>query len=252
MNEMKNRVAILVVAIAIIAGVLACGTGGLLGRQESTPTATKTPKPTFTATPIATDTPIPTDTPLPTDTPTPVPPTNTPIILTATPTPLPTDTPTPIPPTATKKPTAKPTSKPKPTATKTSIPPTAVPQYKWTGQVVWNPAVAPNCAGPGVSSQSIIKDKAGAALNGILATVDCYGNKFLSFPSGPPAYTAGHYDFSLGQTKPQAWTCTIYISDSQKQPAQGTQVVEIVFDTAQCAPGGAGHQIAIVNWTKNY
>lgn len=108
MKSKNKRLAILIVAVAIIAGVLACGDGGRVG--QVTPTPTKTPKPTFTATPLPTDTPIPTNTPLPTDTP--IPATNTPVILTATFTPPPTDTPTPIPPTATTKPTAKPTSKP--------------------------------------------------------------------------------------------------------------------------------------------
>lgn len=131
MKSKRNRVAILVVAVAILVGLLACGGGGKVSRV--TPTPTKTPKPTFTATPLPTDTPIPTDTPLPTDTPTPVTPTNTPIVMTATFTPSPTETPTPIPPTATTKPTSKP--KPKPTSTKTPIPAptnTPVPAFEFT------------------------------------------------------------------------------------------------------------------------
>jgi len=148
MKSKRNRVAILITAIAIIAGLLACGDGGRIGRQDATPTPTKTPKPTFTATPLPTDTPIPTDTPLPTDTPTPVTPTNTPIILTATFTPAPTDTPTQIPPTATKKPT----SKPKPTSTKTPIPaPTNTPvpafEYKAIRQAAFD---TKNCGSSGI------------------------------------------------------------------------------------------------------
>jgi len=134
MNGMKNRMVIVVIAIAMIAGMLACGTGGLLSRNEPTATPTKTPKPTFTDTLTPTNTPVPTDTPTPTNTPTDTPPpTNTPIVYTATPTETPTNTPVP---TNTPKPTAKP--KPRPTSTPTRKPgptKTPVPQFAWTGQV---------------------------------------------------------------------------------------------------------------------
>ena len=137
MPNSKNRLAIVVAVIAIIAGMLACGTGGLISRNEATATPTKTPRPTFTATLPPTETPIPTNTPAPTDTPTPVPITDTPIILTATFTPVPTDTPVPTAaPTNTPKPTSRPV--PKPTATKTPIPKpanTPKPAFPWTGAV---------------------------------------------------------------------------------------------------------------------
>lgn len=141
MNGMRNRGLILAVAAIMIAGMLACGSGGLLSRTEPTATPTKTPKPTFTVTLTPTMTPIPTDTPLPTATSTPTPlPTNTPIVYTATPTPPPTDTPpptpTPVPPTNTPRPTAR----PRPRATNTPQPPppppaTPKPAFPWTGQV---------------------------------------------------------------------------------------------------------------------
>jgi hypothetical protein len=134
MNGMRNRMVIVVIAIAMIAGMLACGTGGLLSRNEPTATPTKTPKPTFTDTLTPTNTPVPTDTPTPTNTPTDTPPpTNTPIVYTATPTETPTYTPVP---TNTPKPTAKP--RPRPTSTPTRKPKpanTPVPQFAWTGQV---------------------------------------------------------------------------------------------------------------------
>lgn len=139
MTNVRNRVVILVAVVAVVATILACGTGGLISRNEPTATPTKTPKPTFTATLPPTMTLTPTNTVLPTDTPTPVPPTNTPVIMTATFTPLPTDTPTPVPPpTNTPKPTAKP--KPKPTSTPKPPPPAPTspppPAYPWTGQVI--------------------------------------------------------------------------------------------------------------------
>jgi hypothetical protein len=147
MDRTKNRVAITIAVIVVAAGLLACGTGGLIGRQEEpSATPTKTPKPTFTSTLTPSVTPIPTDTPLPTDTPSPMPPTNTPIIMTATFTPSSTATPSPEPPTNTPAPTKKPTSKPKPTATKTRTPapPTNTPKptFAWTGTIT---SQLPNC-----------------------------------------------------------------------------------------------------------
>jgi hypothetical protein len=122
MSRMRNRWAILLAAIAIVAVMLACSAGTLVSRVEPTATPTKTPKPTFTITPTPTDTPIPTDTPLPTNTPTPTDtpepptPTCTPEPPTDTPEPTPTDTPLP-PPTNTPRPTPRPTQRPAPTAT---------------------------------------------------------------------------------------------------------------------------------------
>lgn len=132
---MRNRIVILVIALLMILGLLACGTGGLLSRTEPTATPTKTQKPTFTVTPTPTNTPIPTDTPTPTNTATPTPEaTNTPIVYTATPTPLPTETPVP---TAPPTNTPRPTTRPQPKATNTPRPPTPTPKPSkpWTGQV---------------------------------------------------------------------------------------------------------------------
>lgn len=153
MQKTRNRVVIVIVAIAVIAGLLACSTGTLIGRQaEPSATPTKTPKPTFTVTSTPTQTPIPTNTMAPTDTPTPVTPTNTPVILTATFTPIPSDTPvpvdtaTPVPPTNTPRPTKRPTqrpSQPKPTATQAPPPPTPQPQFPWRGEVA---GTFSNCA----------------------------------------------------------------------------------------------------------
>jgi hypothetical protein len=145
---MRVRMAIIAVAIAMIAGTMACGFNGLLAREEATATPTKTAKPTFTVTSTATQTLVPTFTPPPTNTPTPLPPTDTPIILTATFTPLPptatlaaTDTSTPQPPTNTPRPTARPTRRPtrRPTARPTTPPQptnTPRPQFAWRGEVI--------------------------------------------------------------------------------------------------------------------
>jgi hypothetical protein len=135
MNSMQKRLAVLVVALAVAAGMLACSAGTLISRNEPTATPTKTPKPTFTVTLTPTDTPIPTDTPTPTATWTPTPvATFTPVVYTATPT---------LTPTATLEPTSPPTNTPRPTNTRrprntnTPRPPTATPrpQFAWNGTV---------------------------------------------------------------------------------------------------------------------
>ena len=261
MKNVRNRVAILLAVIALVAGTLACSTSRLVGRQDGpTATPTKTPKPTFSVTPTPTDTPIPTDTPTPTFTPTPVTPTNTPVVLTATSTPIPpTDTPvpptdTPVPPTHTPKPTAK----PKPKATKTPTPKpaptnTPAPQNQWTGELVWDWHYQANCGGVGVTKISIIKDKSGSPINGARVFMDCYGNQFISHPSGNPGeYDPGHYDFSGISPVPVNYVCTIQMYDLNGVPVQSSQVITIQFDAGPCEPGGSGHQQAIVNWTKNY
>lgn len=258
MTGMQKRAIVLAVALAIVVGTLACSAGSLVSRREdATATPTKTLKPTFTATLTPTQTPIPTDTPTPTYTPqptdTPVP-TNTPAVLTATPSPAPTDTPTPtntpVPPTNTPRPTARP-----PTRTPTRRPPTATPtpSIQWTGTVTWDQGISPNCAGVGVAKQSVIKDRAGSPVNGARVLLDCYGNQYISHPSGNPGeYDPGHYDFWGLSTFPVAYTCTIRMYDLNGVTIQSTQTLTIQFDTNDCEAPGPGHQVAIVNWTKNY
>jgi len=258
MSDTRKRMIILAVTVIavmalLVVGVVACS-GGPLARNEPSATPTKTPKPTFTATPIPTDTPLPTDTPTPTDTATPTPlPTNTPIVYTATPTPEPTETETPIPsPTATRRPPTR-VPPPKPTATRALPTNTPVPQFQWDGELIWNPTIAPNCAGIGISRMSIIKDKSGAVINGARVLMDCYGNQFISVASGTAGvYDPGHYDFWGLTTQPVAYVCTLRMYDLNGQPIQSSEVITVQFDTATCTPGGSGHQVAIVNWTKKY
>jgi hypothetical protein len=160
----------------------------------------------------------------------------------ATARPKPTNTPQPQPPTST------PTRKP-PTATSTP----AASSFQFTASLEWNPLVAPNCAGPGISKESIIRDASGNPINGVRVQVDCYGNVWESHPSGTPGeYEPGHYDFAFGQTTPQDWTCTARVLDINGQPVASSEVVTIHFDTNDCKPGGIGHQVAILHWTKRW
>jgi LysM repeat protein len=160
-----------------------------------------------------------------------------------------------VPPTATVavQPTPKPTSRP-PTPKPTKKPPTPTsrpPQF--TAQVLWDPMVSPNCGGPGVSKQSVVRDAGGNAINGVVVEVNCYDNIMQSRPSGNPGeYDAGHYDFGFGQSEPQNWTCTARVLTLNGQPVASSQVATIQFDTNNCKPGGEGHQVAILNWTKNW
>jgi LysM repeat protein len=158
---------------------------------------------------------------------------------------LPTSTPVPPP---TKKPTPKPTKKPAPpTATQ---PP---PKPQFTAEVIWDPWVAPNCNGPGISKESIIRDAAGNPVNGVVVEVNCYDNIWSLRPSGNPGeYDPGHYDFAPGQNSPQDWTCTARVIEIDGRAVASSEVVSIHFDTNDCDPEGSGHQIAIVNWTKNW
>jgi LysM repeat protein len=166
----------------------------------------------------------------------------------------------PVPPTAPVEPTAvPPTNTPKPpTPTPTPKPPTSTPTPtpvpdQFTSTLIWDPLVAPNCAGPGISNHSVIRDAGGNPVNGARVEVNCYNNIWLSHLSGNPGeYDPGHYDFSFGQTKPQAWTCTARVYDINGQPVASSEVATIVFDTNDCNPGGTGHQIAILKWTKHW
>jgi len=163
----------------------------------------------------------------------------------------PADTPPP-PPTPTikptkKPPTPKPTKKPAPTATPT----TALPQF--TAELIWDPLVAPNCSGPAISKLSVIKDRAGNPVNGARVEVNCYDITWLSRPSGTPGeYDPGHYDSAFGQSVPQNWSCTARVFDLNGQPVASSEIARIEFDTNDCKPDGSGHQVAILNWTKNW
>jgi LysM repeat protein len=172
-------------------------------------------------------------------------PAEVPATATPTPEPQPTDTPKPA---ATKAPAPKPTKKP-PTAT----PKPTARGKQFTAQLNWDVNTAPNCAGPGISKESMIRDGAGNPLNGVRVEVNCYGNLYHSQPSGTPGeYEPGRYGFAFGQTSPQALTCTAYILDGNGQPLASSQVVTLAFDTNDCKPGGSGHQVATLNWTKHW
>jgi LysM repeat protein len=165
-------------------------------------------------------------------------------------------------PTATRSPQPTrrpaPTNTPRPAVTKAPQPPTSTPtspaaSFQFTAQVIWDPLVAPNCGGPAISKESMVRDGAGNPVNGVCVEVDCYGNRWQSHPSGNPGeYDDGHYDFAFGQTQPQDWTCTVRVSELDGQPVTTSEVVSIHFDTNDCRPDGSGHQVAIVHWTRNW
>jgi LysM repeat protein len=162
--------------------------------------------------------------------------------LAATSAPQPTNTPKPKPPAST------PAQKP-PTATPT--PAVSGPQF--TATLEWNPLVAPNCAGPAISKESVIRDTSGNPINGVRVQVNCYGNVWESRPSGTPGeYEPGHYDFAFGQTVPQDWTCTARVLDIDGQPVASSEEITIHFDTNDCRPNGIGHQVAILHWIKHW
>jgi LysM repeat protein len=173
-------------------------------------------------------------------------------IPTTTPQPAQTGSPTDTPaPTATPKPTSAPSATDKPTSVPTAtVKPTSVSQ-QFTAELEWRPSVAPNCAGPGISSLSVIKDAAGKPVNGVVVEVNCYGNRWPTIPSGKQGvYAAGHYDWSPGQTQPVDWVCTARVIEINGQAVTSSEEVSIQFDTKDCRPNKSGHQVAILNWTK--
>ena len=240
MHSTKNRIVILTAVIAIVVGLLACSTTGLVSRSNPTATPTKTPKPTFTATLTPTQTNTPTNTPLPTDTPTPTPlPTNTPIVMTATFTPEPTATPVP---TNTPRPTARP--QPRPTNTPTRKPQpthTPAPAYAFTGTITGG---TPNCGTTGVKGK--VKTRTGAAYPGV--TVAVWTDGWEGVVSNP-ANTAGAWDVFLSEgAKPGTWYVVVVKAEScQPRPgggwtAQGCERqsnVVTVVTTANCTGQGA-------------
>jgi LysM repeat protein len=163
------------------------------------------------------------------------------------------------PPAATSAPQPTNTPQPKPpTSTPARKPPTATPTpaasgLQFTASLEWNPLVAPNCAGPAISKESLIRDTNGNPINGVRVQIDCYGNVWESHPSGTPGeYEPGHYDFAFGQTVPQDWTCTARVLDIDGQPVASSEEVTIHFDTNDCKPNGIGHQVAILHWNKHW
>jgi hypothetical protein len=215
----------------------------LVATSRPVAAAQGTTRATFSPTPSRdTATPRPTNTlVVQPNTATPVVPPTAETVLTATPT----ATTPPEQPAATATP--RPTRRPRPpTATPT-------PSLQFVGEVIWDPNVAPNCDGPAVSNRSVIRDQAGNPVNGAQVEMNCYGNIWLSHPSGRPGeYDPGHYDFSLGQHQLQPWTCTLRVHSVGGVPVASSQVVTVQFDTNACQPGGSGHQVAIVNWKKQW
>jgi hypothetical protein len=256
MNSMKKRMAIVIVAIAIIAGMLACGTGGLIGRQEVTPTATKTPKPTFTATPVATDTPIPTFTPQATNTPTPIPATNTPIVLTATPTEMPTVTPTA---TVTPTPTKKPTAKPKPKPTNTPIPaPTSTPKPAYEFRAVHQGNLdSPNCGSTGI--KGTVYNRSKGKMSGVYIAV--WADGWEGTVSDPGSNANGEWNVLLNNVPAAGnWhvravdpaTCAKKSEGAGKSAkCTGWRSDEIVVSTTDKCNGAGAIQWAVVDMSQN-
>jgi hypothetical protein len=236
----------------------------LAARQPQVTPATRTPQPTYANLSVAQTTRVvaPTNTPWPTyAVPTLEPTATTAAVVTATrpvsPTLVATSQPTPLPTVATEPPTIVPSpTAPAPTATprpaRTAPPrPTRTPAPEFTGQAIWDPAVAPNCTGPAIAKLSMVRDAAGNPVNGAVVEVSCPGQVWTLLPSGTAGgYEPGHYEWSAGQPNPVDWACTARVVSLAGRPVTTSQVVSIRFDTNDCGSGGSGHQVAILNWTK--
>ncbi len=201
--------------------------------------------PTPSASPTPAGTPSPSSAFLPIivrqPTPTPVPATPTPTPLPASPTPTPTSTPSsassPTPtPTSTPSSSSSPTPTPTPTATSTS-------SAQYTGVFVgWEP----NCSGTQV--KGTVRDADGTPLPGVTVRVLLFGIQH----GDPPVTDAnGFYEFNrFGTSDPLLEIdYTVAIID----PATGDLLSNEVYvrtDRNDCQPGGAGHQIATIDFTR--
>lgn len=257
MSSMKTRMVILVLAIAMIVGLLACSAGSLVSRQdEPTATPTKTLKPTFTATLPPTETPIPTNTQPPTNTPTPVTPTNTPIVYTATATPTftPTPTDTSVPPTNTPKPTIKPTTKPKPTATKKPAPTnTPAPQYPWRGTIA---GTFSNCGWTGVFGHTLDSNGGLAGDIWVHYWADGWEGDWALSSWVENAGTAAKGDeknwdgtFASNYARAGVWYACVAPSDGSWDCISPRMTIVTVAEP--CAPDSGGIQVAYVVFQKN-
>jgi WD40 repeat protein/formylglycine-generating enzyme required for sulfatase activity len=147
---------------------------------------------------------------------------------------------------------ARPTRTPRPRRLPPTVTSTPKSDLQFTGAIIWDPLVA-SCSGPAISRQSIVQDAYGNSVDGVRIQVECYGNTWLSHPSGSPGeYETGHYDFSFGQSTPQDWSCTARVFDVNGQPVDSSEMVTIRFDTSDCNSGGSGHQVVIVNWIMHW
>jgi len=272
MSTLKNRMVIMVAAIAIVAVMLlACSGSSLLSRRsDPTATPTKTPKPTFTVTLTPTQTPMPTNTLVPTNTPSPVPPTVTPEIQTATFTPMPpTDTPVPLPPTATNtpvpptntpKPTAKPTSKPKPKATNTPAPPpppanTPAPSFPFrhVASQGW-----PNCGSTG--AKVFFKNSGGDIYPGLQFALYVAGGGCVGV-SDRANQSDGSTDFILqpNAARPGTWEVAVIETRSGETGEAGCNAITKVmsprarFETVSqpCDSESGGVQWAWITFQQN-
>lgn len=227
---------VLILAFALI--IAGCGVAGVSQAPEFTPTPTKTPKPTFTPTPEATATPVPTDTPEATATPVP---TDTPA---ATDTPEATNTPT-VAPTNTPRP--RPTNPPPPPPTNTPAPPppTATPQNQYTGEFVqWEP----NCAGTQV--KGTVFEVNGQPKPGVTVRVLVFGQQFGDLPR---SNNDGFYEFNRFGTPdgllPVAYDVAVVRAETGEVLSN---VVSVKTNQEDCDQGGSGHQVATINFRKNY
>lgn len=257
-NQLAKRAPILLLALAALLLLAACGTPQPTGAPTAAalaPTsAPDTPAPT--ATPAPSNTPMPTDTPPPTATPSPVPPTDTPPPPTATATPLPTDTPpptnTPVPPTDTLPP---PTHTPAP-PTDTPRPPTATvpppPQFPWRGQIV---GTFSNCALTRVMGLTLARNGGIAGDIWVHFWADGWDGGWALSTWGvnegyPGLDDSSNWDGILATyPKPGTWHACVVPAEGSRDCISTTVTAQTVGDP--CAPDSGGVQVVRIVFQQN-
>lgn len=135
---------------------------------------------------------------------------------------------------------------PTPTPTPTSTPsPTPVPTTQYTGAFVrWEP----NCGGTQV--KGTVRDAAGNPLPGVTVRVLLFG---IQHGNPPVTNDQGFYEFNrFGTSDPLLEIdYTVAIID----PATGALLSNEVYvrtDRNDCQPGGTGHQVATIDFRRNW
>ncbi|MBI3980126.1 MAG: hypothetical protein HY331_18280 [Chloroflexi bacterium] len=94
-----------------------------------------------------------------------------------------------------------------------------------------------------------LRDAGGAFLNGERFRIETADGGWGadSFPTGSYSYPPGTTDFVL-RAEPMAMTWNLWPIDGAGNRIG--QPFQVTTDTADCQPGGSGHQVAWVQWTR--
>lgn len=117
--------------------------------------------------------------------------------------------------------------------------------FSASGSIYWEPNA-------GLTQIKLyVKDALGNPVDGVRFRIQTADGSWeaISNPTGQPSYHAGWTDFAL-RSEPIAATWILWALDDEGNVA--SDPVSVVTDTNDPQPGGSGHQVATVFWTKNF